>query len=114
LALQVVLENMLNDATEATDMRYINPGKHLLLLDCNKLLPNFGGFNQVIDEYGMVQASSPPGVRPLLRQRGGVVRMPRMSALPTWLNQPLRSAPAFLLLHCTYCCTACLVSQPGL
>jgi len=40
----------------------------------------------------LLQASFPLGVRPLLRQRGGVVKMLRMSALHIWLTHFLRSA----------------------
>ena len=44
----------------------------------------------------LVQASFPLGVRPLLRQRGGVVRMLRMSVLHIWLTHFLRSASCLL------------------
>lgn len=45
----------------------------------------------------LLQASFLLGVRPLLRQRGGVVKMLRMSALHIWLTHFLRFAPASCL-----------------
>ncbi len=60
----------------------------------------------------LLQASFPLGVRPLLRQRGGVVKMLRMSALHIWLTRFLRSASclqsdtlAKLTNHLSACCT---------
>lgn len=46
----------------------------------------------------LVQASSQPGAKLQPRLRGGVERMQRMSALPTWPNLLLRSASPHLLM----------------